>query len=141
MRDVSQKIAFVVAIMAALVSPAAAEDDIQSAGLYVGVSGYWGNGTRDIKVPNEFNPCQNPDRFGYGATGIVGYNWRSGPLVFGVEADAGWGTIQPRMTYYPRQRQRRFTSTRPMTTRPRCALSLATRCHGACWGSSQLGEL
>src|SRR5215467_9945781 len=55
--------------------------------------------TRDITVPSALNPRQNPDRFGYGATGIVGYNWQSGPLVFGLEADAGWGIIQPRMTY------------------------------------------
>jgi len=88
----------IAAIVSALASPAIAED-VPWAGLYVGASFDWGNGTRDITVPSAFNPRQNSDRFGYGATGILGYNWQSGPLIFGVEADAGWGNIQPRMTY------------------------------------------
>jgi len=88
----------IAAIVSALASPAIAED-VPWAGLYVGASFDWGIGTRDITVPSAFNPRQNSDRFGYGATGILGYNWQSGPLIFGVEADAGWGNIQPRMTY------------------------------------------
>src|SRR5262245_1699090 len=59
-------------------------------GLYFGgyVGGTWG--TTDVsRLDNAFPPVQSKPN-GVALGGLFGYNFQSGPYVFGLEADAGW---------------------------------------------------
>ena len=52
-------------------------------GFYVGAMGGWGK-----------EDAGNGAMSGGFAGGTVGYNWQTGPVVFGVEADAAWADIK-----------------------------------------------
>jgi len=52
-------------------------------GFYIGAMGGWGKEDAD-----------NMAMSGGFAGGTVGYNWQTGPVVFGVEADAAWSDIK-----------------------------------------------
>lgn len=63
-------------------------------GLYVGAHlGYgWGRTTYTDPTLPGWSVLNKPD--GVLAGGQVGYNWQSGPLVFGAEADLSWTAIK-----------------------------------------------
>ena len=52
-------------------------------GFYIGAMGGWGKENAD-----------NGAMSGGFAGGTLGYNWQTGPVVFGVEADAAWADIK-----------------------------------------------
>ena len=52
-------------------------------GFYIGAMGGWGKeDTNNLAMSGGF------------AGGTVGYNWQTGPVVFGLEADAAWSDIK-----------------------------------------------
>lgn len=70
-------------------------------GFYVGVQGGGGWGRSDetfFGAPNTaiFAGTQNYDTSGGFVGGVVGYNWQSGPVVFGIEGDYHWADINGR---------------------------------------------
>lgn len=70
-------------------------------GFYVGVQGGGGWGRSDetfFGAPNApgFAGTQNYDTTGGFVGGVVGYNWQSGPAVFGIEGDYHWADINGR---------------------------------------------
>jgi outer membrane immunogenic protein len=70
-------------------------------GFYVGIQGGGGWGTSKetfFNAPNTalFNGTQNYDTTGGFVGGVVGYNWQSGPVVFGIEGDYHWADINGR---------------------------------------------
>src|SRR5690349_13361154 len=56
-------------------------------GFYIGAMGGWGK--------EDANNLAMSGGFG---GGTVGYNWQTGPVVFGVEADAAWADIKSSAT-------------------------------------------
>jgi len=70
-------------------------------GFYVGVQGggAWGRSDETFfGAPNTaiFAGSQNYDTTGGFVGGVFGYNWQSGPVVFGVEGDYHWADINGR---------------------------------------------
>lgn len=68
-------------------------------GFYIGVQGGGGWGTSKetfFNAPNSpaFVGTQNYDISGGMAGGVAGYNWQSGPVVFGIEGDYNWANIK-----------------------------------------------
>jgi outer membrane immunogenic protein len=61
-------------------------------GFYVGVNGGGGWGRTDWFF-NVVGTTANHDSSGGLAGGQIGYNWQTGPWVFGVEADGDWADI------------------------------------------------
>lgn len=70
-------------------------------GFYAGVQGGGGWGRSDetfFNAPNApgFTPTQRYDISGGFVGGVFGYNWQSGPAVFGIEGDYHWADISGR---------------------------------------------
>ena len=65
---------------------------LQLTGFYVGVNGGGGWGRTDWFF-NVVGTTANHDSSGGLAGGQIGYNWQTGPWVFGVEADGDWANI------------------------------------------------
>jgi len=70
-------------------------------GFYAGIQGGGGWGQTDatfIGAPNAagFLGSQTYDTSGGFVGGVVGYNWQSGPVVFGLEGDYHWSDISGR---------------------------------------------
>jgi outer membrane immunogenic protein len=68
-------------------------------GFYIGANGgyAWENNSRDIVITNNLGGSTGPTTSfnaegGFGG-GQIGYNWQSGPLVLGAEADIQGGSI------------------------------------------------
>lgn len=63
-------------------------------GFYVGVmGGYgWSDSVR-VNSPAIMNALPTPQLNGGFAGGTLGYNWQAGQVVFGVEADVAWSSI------------------------------------------------
>jgi len=61
-------------------------------GLYYGVSGGYGWGSSTHNDPVIGSTSFDTD--GWLLGGTVGYNWQSGPYVFGVEGDLSWANIE-----------------------------------------------
>ena len=58
-------------------------------GFYLGINGGYGWGKSDWDL---FAGDANPDGFLIGGT--IGYNWQTGPWVFGLEGDIDWSNIK-----------------------------------------------
>jgi outer membrane immunogenic protein len=62
-------------------------------GLYVGVAGGFGWGRAEQTDPIPFTSGTYKTRGGL-IGGTLGYNWQSGPAVFGLETDLSWANIK-----------------------------------------------
>jgi outer membrane immunogenic protein len=64
-------------------------------GFYVGaMGGYgWSDQVRETVGGSTISASSNDLKGGFGG-GTVGYNWQTGPAVFGLEADAAWSGIK-----------------------------------------------
>src|SRR5688500_4887311 len=62
-------------------------------GFYAGINGGWGWGHSDWD-----GFLSNTDVSGGLIGGTLGYNWQTGPLVFGVEGDVAWSNIHGSFT-------------------------------------------
>jgi opacity protein-like surface antigen len=85
-------------ILALMAYPAVAQD---WSGAYIGGFGAYEHATRDMSVPSTYNRRRTPDRLGWGAGGLAGYNWQMTSFVIGAELDLSWSDVEPRMTFLP----------------------------------------
>ena len=84
-------------------------------GFYVGahVGGVWGN--KDLNrislpgVPNAFQPFGSHDVSGLIGGGQIGFNWQTGRLVLGIEAQASWTNADGEHVIQPAQDTRART--------------------------------
>jgi len=87
-------------VLALMAYPAVAQD---WSGAYIGGFGAYEHATRDMSVPSIYNRRRTPDRLGWGAGGLAGYNRQINSLLVGAELDLSWSDVEPRMTFLPVQ--------------------------------------
>src|SRR5262245_39355553 len=63
-------------------------------GFYIGAHVGAGWGTIETQVPGGAFAFSSGTVNGFLGGGQVGFNWQTGPIVLGVEADASWTNIQ-----------------------------------------------
>ena len=73
-------------------APAYVEPPFTWTGVYLGINGGWGFGSSTWDVLGAGSTDFNVD--GGVVGGTLGYNWQTGPVVFGLEGDVDWSNIK-----------------------------------------------
>ena len=94
--DVVMRLCVRALALALMAYPAAAQD---WSGAYIGGFGAYEHANREMSVPSIYKVRATPDRLGWGAGGLVGYNWQMNSFLIGAELDLSWSDDEPRMTF------------------------------------------